>query len=72
LIDLSETTSYFDRIECPGCHARIWSDELCCDACWKRVPLRLRVKLRIKHTRHNWPAYQAAEEEIRKWLQNSG
>lgn len=68
---MAETT-YFDRIECPGCGVAIWSDELCCDACWKRAPLRLRVKLRLKHTSSNLPALKAAEEEIRTWLQNSG
>jgi len=55
-------------LKCPGCLTMIETGDLCCDRCWRRLPLLLRSRLRVLHTRKNYPKYLAAEMRIRVWL----
>ena len=54
---------------CPGCGLKtVTMDDICCDQCWERAPLRLKAKLNVTRRRGNWVRYLKAEQKLRDWL----
>jgi predicted amidophosphoribosyltransferase len=62
------------ELVCPGCGGKKYGNDLCCGACWNRIPRDLpnwpywRTALKRNRQVRGWISIEKIIEEARRWL----
>jgi hypothetical protein len=71
---MTDTTPVTGEERCPGGTHRKATGDLCCDACWERLPAKIdgrpwkRARIAARK-RRGWHEVERINERVRRWLE---